>query len=500
MVLLSSTILVIGGVGLFIYSVITRFVSWYRLRHIPGPPGVGWSRLWLLRHLFSGRLCNKLKDVCDEYGPLVRIGPDWVVCSDASEIRRIWGVRSGYYRSPWYKAIRIDPTRDSILTFCENKTHHRTRSYLLPGYAAKGIENQEQVIDEQVGKLVALIRSRYISTRNALRPWNMGQSMQYLTQDVITAIGFGKAVGYLDADTDIFGFFKTFRSAILPFHCLALLPTVVDILQIFIMKPFVPKATDKRGAGWLMGIVKTHVDKRYGPEKVRNNDVLQSFVDSGLSQSEVEVEALVQLLSGTDTTATALRNIIFYIATHPRAYRLLQEEIDAAAQAVTRPVIADQEAKQLPYLQACIKETLRLWPPIMGMMGKISDEDDIICGIRVPAKTQVAWAPLALMKDRVVFGEDARTFEPQRWIDADPEQLKRMEATHGLVFAVGTRWECLGKRLAYMEMEKTIFELFRRFDFVMLDPVEPFKWKNYGLTIQHDMNVKITSRGIACNE
>ena len=392
-------------------------------------------------------------------GPLVRIGPDWVVCSDPAEIRRIWSVHSGYYRSPWYKAARLNPDEDNVLTVTENKTHHRLRAHLLAGYAGKGIDNEEQRVDEQIKKLIALVERKYLSTRKTMRPCNLARTMQYLTQDVITAVGFGKAAGYLDVDEDMFGVLETSEFVLLPVHIISLLPILRKLLETSLVKPFLPKPTDKHGVGRFLGVVKSHVDTRYGPDKIRNNDVIQTFVDSGLSRSQVESEALVTMFGGTDTTATGLRNTVFYLSTNPNVYRLLQAEIDAAAKSATRPIIADNHAKSLPYLQACIKEGLRLWPPSMGLMGKISDQDDVVCGIKVPAKTQVAWAALAVMKDRAVFGENAGVFEPRRWIDAEPAQLKEMEATYGLVFAGGTRWECLGRRLAYVELGKALFEV-----------------------------------------
>lgn len=64
------------------------------------------------------------------------------------------------------------------------------------------------------------------------------------------------------------------------------------------------------------------------------------------------------------------------------------------------------------------------------------------------------------MRNRTIFGEDADVYEPQRWIDVPIEREKEMDALHGLVFATGTRWECLGKRLAYnYRAGKTIFEV-----------------------------------------
>jgi len=57
--------------GLAAFAVIwavSRCYGWYRLRHIPGPFGTGWSNLWLWRHQLGGRLCEDLEEVCNKYG------------------------------------------------------------------------------------------------------------------------------------------------------------------------------------------------------------------------------------------------------------------------------------------------------------------------------------------------------------------------------------------------------------------------------------------------
>lgn len=449
-------------------------------------------------------------------GPVTKIAPDWVVCSDPTEIRRIWSVRSGWYRSPWYKNFRLDPNRDNILTMTENKDHHRLRAHLLAGYAGKGIHNQEQLVDEQILRYIQLIERKYISAPGDPRPMDMSRTTQYLTQDLTSSVAFGKAFGYLDADDDIFGVIEVSEALLAPLAITALFPIFLAITKSPFMKPFLPKPTDKHGVGRMLGIIKSHVDTRYGASKTCNTDVLQSFVESGLPRDEVEAESLIQLVGGTDSTATAIRNIIFFVSTNPTAYKRLQEEIDSAG--TSDRVIPDRQAKSLPYLQAVIREGLRMWPPISGLMPRMSDQDEVICGVRVPAKTNVAWAVSGIMKDKASFGPDADSFDPDRWINAEPARLKAMEAAQGLVFMSGSRWECLGKRLAYVELGKVIFEvyildsflslldltmlltstqLFRRFDFAMSDPARPFRWENYGLTIQHEMNVKITKRNLA---
>jgi cytochrome P450 len=400
-------------------------------------------------------------------GPLVRIGPDWVVTSDPAEIRRIWSLHSGYSRSPWYRGLRFDPGKDTIITATDNKEHGRVRAHLLPGYQGRGLEDPEPVVDAQLAKFISLIEQKYTSSPTAFRPLDMSNAMQFLTQDIISAIEFGAPFGYLDADADMYGIIAIFEALLGSVMVMALFPWLVKLLALPIVRPLLPKSTDPRGPGRLLGLVKDHVDARYdggasGQGKVRRKDVLQSFVESGLSRDEVESEALIHMVGGTDTTALALRNAVFFVASNAVAYRKLQSEIDVVVEESSlspSDIVPCARARVKPYLQAVIKEALRMWPPVMGLMARSSERDDTICGLQVPARTHVAWSALAVMKDRAIFGADADVFAPERWLTAEPEQLKAMEGVQGLVFAGGTRWECLGKRLAQIELEKTLFEV-----------------------------------------
>lgn len=401
-----------------------------------------------------------------------------MVVSSPSEIRRIWSIRSGYQRSPWYRGFRFDPNSDSVITIVDNKEHLRLRTHLGPAYQAKGITNQEQVVDEQIAKLIEFITRKYLSKPGAaadgggLRPFEMGRKFMYFTQDIISAVEFGVPFGYMDGDDDLYGAIDALQGMLMPCAVMGLLPPVLWLVTSPLCKPLMPKKTDKSGIGRLLGVLDERVRTRYGEKKVRNMDVLQGLVESGLSRKEVEAEALVHLLGGTDTTAGALRNTVFFLATCPAAYRRLQDEIDSVAGSVTRPVIADSECKELKFLHACIKESLRLWPPLSGMQAKMSPKDDVVCGLKVPAGTHVAFGFFEVMRDKGLFGEDADVYEPMRWLEADPEKLKEMEATGGLAFAAGTRWECLGKRLANMQMGKVLFEV--RFDAGCKPDPQPF--------------------------
>jgi hypothetical protein len=105
----------------FFFLTAWEYRSWRRLSHIPGPRAAHFTMLWLLRHAWIGNLFPSMVDAGNEYGDLVRIGPNLLLCSDPDELRRISGVRSKYTKGPAYDAGRVtegDPhvasQRDSV--------------------------------------------------------------------------------------------------------------------------------------------------------------------------------------------------------------------------------------------------------------------------------------------------------------------------------------------------------------------------------------------------
>jgi cytochrome P450 len=97
--------------------------------------------------------------------------------------------------------------------------------------------------------------------------------------------------------------------------------------------------------------------------------------------------------------------------------------------------------------------------------------------------------------NRTLYGADALTFRPERWlITDDPERLAQMKRVNDMVFGYG-RWACPGRHVALIEIHKCVFELFRQFDFAVVDPREPWKTFNcLGLWEISDFWVGVTAR------
>lgn len=166
-------------------------------------------------------------------------------------------------------------------------------------------------------------------------------------------------------------------------------------------------------------------------------------------------------MAGSDTTVTALRSIFLFIITQPHIYNTLRAEIAKAERShlISNPIIRESEAKQLPYLQACIKEGLRFWPPVVGLMQKrVPDGGDTLNGQYVPGGTKIGYCGWGLQRRKDIFGEDVNLYRPERWLDVDEERLKRMERVTDLVFGSG-KYGCLGKSIAMLELNKVFVEV-----------------------------------------
>jgi len=86
-----------------------------------------------------------------------------------------------------------------------------------------------------------------------------------------------------------------------------------------------------------------------------------------------------------------------------------------------------------------------------------------VCGVRIPAKTDIAWSAWAVMRNEEVFGPDAEMYRPDRWLNIEPGKLMEMDNTVGLCFRQG-RWGCLGRPIAQIELNKMIVEVRFFFD------------------------------------
>lgn len=124
------------------------------------------------------------------------------------------------------------------------------------------------------------------------------------------------------------------------------------------------------------------------------------------------------------------------------------------------PTVA--QVSSLSFLDAVIRETLRLHPPVPAST-KDAAEDVVIDGdVLIPKGSTSILAFYAMARMESVWGPDAKEFKPKRWLVDG--RLRQVSASQYPVFNAGPR-RCLGEAIALLELKVVAAALFRAFHF-----------------------------------
>ena len=178
-----------------------------------------------------------------------------------------------------------------------------------------------------------------------------------------------------------------------------------------------------------------------------------------LTPDELRDEVKTFILAGHETTSTWLYWAIFALIKYPD----VQEKVfrDISKQADEGKNITIQDIEEMPYLDAFMKEVLRLYPPA-GMIVRSNVDEVFLKGTRIPARTRLV-IPIHLLHRHPLYWSDPDTFKPERWLkDSHP-------CSHGnayLPFSDGPR-NCIGSYFAQMEAKLILAPLLLEFSFLL---------------------------------
>lgn len=179
----------------------------------------------------------------------------------------------------------------------------------------------------------------------------------------------------------------------------------------------------------------------------------------------------ININAGSDTISSTLKAVFYYLLRNTSSMVRLATELGQASKAgkLTTPLPTWKEVQDLPYLQAVVKEALRLNPALALPLERVVPQAGLRIGETfIPPETVVGINPWVLHRDRRIFGDDAKSWRPDRWLDDDAEKVKYMDQ-HILTFGAGKR-TCLGRNIAMLELMKVVPALLLRYDMKMEDP------------------------------
>ena len=163
---------------------------------------------------------------------------------------------------------------------------------------------------------------------------------------------------------------------------------------------------------------------------------------AAMSDENLRDEAVTMLLAGHETTALALSYAVHLLGKHPAAMERARAEVDA--QLGTRTATLE-DLRQLPFVDAVLRETLRLYPPAYSI-GREPLCDLELGGHTIPKGVQLSMSPYIVQRDPRFYSQpDA--FMPERWLAPEADALPRFAY---FPFGGGPR-VCIGNRFAMME-------------------------------------------------
>lgn len=171
------------------------------------------------------------------------------------------------------------------------------------------------------------------------------------------------------------------------------------------------------------------------------------------------------LIAGRDTTAQALSWTFYLLSQHPAIEAHLHAEI---VETLGDGPLTYEGINRLEYAQCVLTEVLRLYPSVPKNI-KVALNDDVLPdGTTIPAGCNIAHTPFVMGRSTAIWGEDAADFKPERWIGRAHDMYSYP------VFHAGPR-ECLGRRMAYLEMKVCLAALLRQYHFKLtVHPSEVF--------------------------
>ncbi|KAE8350314.1 cytochrome P450 [Aspergillus coremiiformis] len=475
--------------GIFLsllYITVTVYIHLFRspLRTIPGPKLFALTKWRLAYEDYRGTRTTTMHRLHERYGNVVRIGPREVSFNSLSAQRTIYGAGTVFQRDDFYRMFDAYG-RQIMFSFASSK-HHRERKKLLShAYSKTSVLSPRNVvmIEEKARQFLDLIEKE--AKKGNLETF---AALHYFSMDSITKFLYGISPGetaalasssqdrsllndILDPARRKLSWFTIHFPALT--HWLysqtGLLESLLTYLDMLPMrKPSTYSGIRKHALA-----AAEHLDKSDTQTLAANESIAAQLLlairhsDSkgaspGMDYLDVASECADHLLAGIDTTSDTTMWAMFALS-QPENHHFqakLRAEVRALGEEYTVDrIVSAVAADKLPYLDAVIKETLRLFAPLPGTEPRRSENDHVIDGCLIPKGTVVSISPYTLHRNPRVF-KDPMRFNPDRWLGpaAEVAEMKRWF----WAFSSGGRM-CIGMHLAMAEMTTLLASVYRSY-------------------------------------
>jgi len=229
----------------------------------------------------------------------------------------------------------------------------------------------------------------------------------------------------------------------------------------------------------LVALVQGIIDKRKarGTVPKEERDLLDVLISIDMTADYITGIFISMMFAGHHTSSGTASWALIELMRHPEVMNGVVAELDELY--ADGSDVSFQALRSIPRLEAALKETLRLHPPLIILMRVVQEEIEL-AGQMIPPGTTVASSPRVSNRIAEDFPEPDR-FDPGRYLDPRQEDLQNRWTW--IPFGAG-KHRCVGNAFAMMQMKAIFSVILRDYEFEMTQPSESYRDDTSKMVIQ----------------
>ncbi|KAK2017445.1 cytochrome P450 [Colletotrichum eremochloae] len=437
------------GLAIVVFFVL-RTIYYLTLHPLAGYPGPLLARITTipsLWHRADGSNHRWPLLLHRKYGHIVRIGPNELSYTHPDAWHDIYTRTGGGGDIPKdFDGLGPDMAApETGIVRADDANHRRQRRIFSHAFSDRAVLKQESLIQGHVRNLLRKLADGNEEPTSSHGHVDLVTWLSYLAFDIMGDLMYGEPLGMLDSDESarqwVRDTYSTIKTVTLGMAMMGWHPPLGPLLLKYIWGGSAKRRAQHNRFSM------DRVDKRLDRGDDSGSDVWSMIMQNsggekqpGITRGEMYSNAATFMIGGTETTTAATSALTYLLLTHPAKMATLRAELDAA---INDPEVdlTFNGLRKLPYLNACIEEAMRLYPPAPTPMPRMVPRGGrIICGRYVPVGTRVD-IPLYAIAHHPDNFADPEEFVPERWLDDNDRPAKYFRDRRDCVkvFSAGPR-------------------------------------------------------------